>query len=408
MVPTNVTTPETAPRLASLDAYRGFIMFLMASGGLGIGAVAKAKPGTFWETLAPQVDHVPWAGCVLWDLIQPAFMFMVGVAAAFSTAKRLKQGDSFAQVLWHAAVRSVALVLLGVLLASNSSDVKHTNWVFTNVLAQIGLGYFFLVLLTRASFRGQCVALAAILIGYWLLFAVWPLKEPLTDVSPDWPDWPELMEWQTGFFGHWNPHANFAADFDRWFLNLFPRGEEYISGRGGYQTLNFVPSLATMLLGLLVGNMLRGPGTPAEKAGKLFTFGLALWAVGLVLGFTVCPLVKRIWTPSWVLFSGGLVIAMLTAFFYVIDVLGRQAWAAPWTVIGMNSIFVYLGFQLSSGWIRTNFARHFGTLGNQLESQLQTQLFSGPYQQMAQRAGVLLVLWLLAWWLYRQRVFLKL
>ena len=90
------TTPTT--RLASLDAYRGFIMFLMASGGFGIGAVAEKlaekQPDSIWITLAPHVDHVPWVGCVLWDLIQPAFMFMVGVAAAYSTANRLRKGDS--------------------------------------------------------------------------------------------------------------------------------------------------------------------------------------------------------------------------------------------------------------------------------------------------------------------------
>lgn len=396
---------ETLPRLASLDAYRGFIMFLMASGGLGIGAVAKAKPGTFWETIAPQVDHVAWTGCVLWDLIQPAFMFMVGVAAAFSTAKRLKQGDSFAGVLGHAWVRSIALVLLGVLLASNSSDVKQTNWVFTNVLAQIGLGYFFLVLLTRVGWRWQIAAVVAILVGYWLAFALWPINEAPAAASEDWL---EMKEWQAGFFAHWNPHANFAADFDRWFLNLFPRAEEYVVGRGGYQTLNFVPSLATMILGLLAGNLLRAEGKPAHKAAWLFLIGVSLWAVGLIAGMTVCPIVKRIWTPSWTLYSGGWVFAMLAAFFWLIDVMQWQKWSIPWAVIGMNSIFVYLGFQLSSGWIRTNFARHFGSLGVELERLLQMELFSGPYQQMAQRAGVLLVLWLLAWWLYRQRVFLKL
>jgi heparan-alpha-glucosaminide N-acetyltransferase len=398
-------TPNTLPRLASLDAYRGFIMFLMASGGLGIGAVAKAKPGTFWETIAPQVDHVAWTGCVLWDLIQPAFMFMVGAAAAFSTAKRLKQGDSFLSVLGHAWVRSIALVLLGVLLASNSSDAKQTNWVFTNVLAQIGLGYFFLILLTRTSWRWQVAAVAAILVGYWLLFALWPVH-PAPEAAN--ADWPEMKEWQTGFFAHWNPHANAAADFDRRLLNLFPRAEPYIVGRGGYQTLNFVPSLATMLLGLLAGNLLRSDGPPAQKAGWLLLIGLALWGAGTIAGLTVCPIVKRIWTPSWTLYSGGWVFAMLAAFFWLIDVMQWQKWSLPWTVIGMNSIFVYLGFQLSSGWIRNTFARHFGWLGGELERLLQTELFSGPYQQMAQRAGVLLVLWLLAWWLYRQRVFLRL
>src|SRR5687768_4854976 len=100
------TSLAETSRLASLDAYRGFIMFLMASAGFGIGGVAKELPDSFWAVIAPQVDHVSWTGCVLWDLIQPAFMFMVGVAAAYSTAKRLEKGDSLAQVLRHAAVRA--------------------------------------------------------------------------------------------------------------------------------------------------------------------------------------------------------------------------------------------------------------------------------------------------------------
>jgi heparan-alpha-glucosaminide N-acetyltransferase len=381
-------------RLASLDAYRGFIMFLMASAGFGIGGVAKELPDSFWATLAPHVDHVSWTGCSLWDLIQPAFMFMVGVAAAYSTAKRLEKGDSLAQVLRHAAVRAIALVLLGVLLASNSSSYKQTNWLFTNVLAQIGLGYFPLVLLSRASFRWQVVAFCGILVGYWLLFALYPIT-PLpqgADVG-----WLQNSDWQTGFFAHWNPHTNAAAAFDRWFLNLFPRETPYVAPAGGYQTLNFVPSLATMIMGLMTGQLLLQPGANTEKLRTIAIAGVVCWLTGWIAGETLCPLVKRIWTPSWVLYSGGWVLLMLAVFYALIDVLGWRTWSMPFTVIGMNSIFVYLGFQLSSGWIRTNVARH-----------ISQELFTGPYVSMANRTSVLIVLWLLAWWLYRQRVFLRL
>jgi heparan-alpha-glucosaminide N-acetyltransferase len=381
-------------RLASLDAYRGFIMFLMASAGFGIGAVAEKLPDSFWATIAPQVDHVPWVGCVLWDLIQPAFMFMVGVAAAYSTANRLKKGDSLAAVLGHAAIRAVALVLLGVLLASNSRSEKQTAWVFTNVLAQIGLGYFLLVLLSRTSMRFQAAAIGVILVGYWLLFAVWPVRELPMNVDTSWIKPKELL---SGFFAHWNPHTNVAADFDVWFLNLFPRSEPYVVTRGGYQTLNFVPSLATMLMGLLTGEMLRRDGLPREKLRALLIAGTSCVLVGWLAGQTVCPLVKRIWTPSWTLFSGGWVLLMLAAFYAVIDVQGWKSWSLPFSVIGMNSIFVYLGFQLSSSWIRETAARHLGQ-----------EWFTGDYQAMAQRTSVLVVLWLLAWWLYRQKVFLRL
>jgi predicted acyltransferase len=158
-----------------------------------------------------------------------------------------------------------------------------------------------------------------------------------------------------------------------------------------------VPSLATMIMGLMTGEMLRRPGTKKQKLWTLVIAGVACCVAGLIAGAMLCPLVKRIWTPSWVLYSGGWVLLMLAAFYAVNDVLGGQKWSLPFTVIGMNSIFVYLGFQLSAGWIRTNVARH-----------VSQDLFTGDYTEMARRTSVLIVLWLMAWWLYRQRVFLRL
>src|SRR6187455_3016583 len=99
--PASVTSPAPMPRLSSLDAYRGFIMLLMISGGFGIPEVAQNLPESAWNSVAPWFGHAAWAGGVLWDMIQPAFMFMVGVAAAYSCAKRLERGDSFAAILGH-------------------------------------------------------------------------------------------------------------------------------------------------------------------------------------------------------------------------------------------------------------------------------------------------------------------
>ncbi|WP_113960235.1 acyltransferase family protein [Roseimicrobium gellanilyticum] len=386
--------PSAAPssgRLASLDGYRGFIMVLMASGSLGIPEVAKNLPDSGWATVAPWFDHVAWAGGVLWDMIQPAFMFMVGVAAAFSTAKRLERGDSWGAILRHAAVRALVLVLLGVLLASNWS--KLTNWSFTNVLAQIGLGYFFLILLTRVSTRWQICIGAGLLIIYWALFACWPASPPPAASTIKWMQPHDVL---SGFFAKWNPHVNAAATFDRWFLNLFPRTEPYVYGGGGYQTLNFVPSLVTMLLGLICGERLRRKDSSRTKLRVLVVAGVALMAAGLVAGIFVCPIVKRIWTPSWTLWSGGIVILMLAAFYAVMDIKGWKRWAMPLTVVGMNSITVYLLFQLSGGWIRETLARHLGA-----------DWFTGPYGPMMSRLGVLAVIWLLCWWLWRQKVFLR-
>jgi predicted acyltransferase len=390
----SVSPPRTAPasqRLASLDAYRGFIMVLMASGALSIPQVAKNLPDSGWVTVAPWFDHAPWVGGVLWDMIQPAFMFMVGTAAAFSTAKRLERGDTWGAILRHAGVRAVILIALGVLLASNWS--KQTNWTFTNVLAQIGLGYFFLILLSRVSFVWQVSVGVALLVIYWAAFAFWPEAAP---PDPTTIPWMQPHDVQTGFFAHWNPHGNAAAAFDRWFLNLFPRSEPYTYGSGGYQTLNFIPALVTMLMGLLCGERLRREGSSRKKLRDLIVAGVALTAVGLVLGLFVCPIVKRIWTPSWTFWSGGIVILMLAAFYAIIDIAGWKRWAMPLTVVGMNSIMVYLLYQLSGGWIRETLTRHLGS-----------EWFAGPYGPMLSRLGVLVVIWLLCWWLWRQKVFLR-
>ena len=248
-------------RLVSLDAYRGLVMVLMVSAGLNIPAVVRnfERSGTsfnksLWQRLAYQTDHTVWVGCSLWDLIQPSFMFMVGAALAFSIASRWRKGQSFWRMFGHAVVRSVVLVALAVLLTSNWS--KGTEWVFTNVLAQIGLGYTFLFLAAWLKPRWQFTAAILILVGYWAAFASYRL--PPADLDSEGANLPENWVWQTGFALHWENNTNVAADFDRWFLNKFPRTHHFDYNEGGYQTLNFVPSLATMIFGLLAGGLIRG------------------------------------------------------------------------------------------------------------------------------------------------------
>src|SRR5262249_24233650 len=172
---------EKQPRLVSLDAYRGFIMLVMASGGFGFVKVWKESfPGSrFWENLAYQFDHAPWIGCSFWDLIQPSFMFMVGVAMPYSYASRVAKGDSDARIYAHAVWRAFLLIALAVFLSSPlvvktsfqawgaaagatarliPVPAPTTNFVFVNVLAQIGLGYVFVFMLPRRGWKGQLAA----------------------------------------------------------------------------------------------------------------------------------------------------------------------------------------------------------------------------------------------------------
>ena len=215
-------------------------MVLMVSAGLRVGPVVEnmdhAPPPwrglhtPFWDLLAFHTDHAAWAGCSLWDLIQPSFMFLVGTALAFSLAGRRAEGQSFRRMLLHAVWRAVVLVLLSLLLASNWSD--RTNWTFTNVLAQIGLGYPLLFLVARLRPRWQFAVAVAVLAGYWGAFALYPRPPANLDLaSVHLPaDWHRLQ----GFASHWEKNTNLAARADLWLLNRFPRpaGKPYVVRRG--------------------------------------------------------------------------------------------------------------------------------------------------------------------------------
>lgn len=399
----------TNQRLLSLDAYRGFIMLLMASSGLGVVQMATANPGSFWEVIKPQFEHKAWQGCSLWDLIQPSFMFMVGVAVPWSCAKRREHGQSFVGMMVHALIRAILLVALGVMLATKSGD-KQTVFMFTNVLAQIGLGYFFLFILARLGWEYIIAGIIVILAGYSWFFIQHPLPSPeqLTAITGMKGTEGAVLP---GFAGHWNIHTNAAAEFDRWFLNKLPQASSFEYNPGGYQTLNFVPALATMLMGALTGNfLLRSPHSDKRKCVTMLVAGIVLMLIGTGLDLTevpyvgerfahltVLPVVKRIWTPSWALLSGGWVLVLLSIFYWLVEIVGLRKLVFPLVVVGMNSIAIYLLHSLCAGWI-----------GDQLHKHLPAAAFVPGWEPVIDRVGVVIVLWIVCFWLYRQKAFLKL
>lgn len=395
------TTAAARPlpqRLGSMDAYRGFVMLLMMGEVLEFSHVSRALPESgFWKFLSWHQSHVAWVGCSLHDLIQPSFSFLVGVALPFSLARRTAEGQPQWHRTLHAFWRALILILLGVFLRSVGRS--QTNWTFEDTLTQIGLGYGFLYLLALRSARVQWTALAIILVGYWLAFALYPL--PGADF--DWskagakPDWAHNL---TGFAAHWNLNTNFAWSFDTWFMNLFPREKIFTNNGGGYSTLSFIPTLGTMILGLLAGRVLRSERTPPGKVRWLVSAGIIGLATGWLLAATgICPVVKRIWTPSWVLFSGGWCFLLLAGFYLVMDVWQRKAWAFVLVVVGMNSIAAYLIAHLFDQFIRRALPRHLG--------QAWFTFAGKPYEPLLLGAGVLLVEWLILWWMYRRKIFLR-
>jgi predicted acyltransferase len=297
----------------------------------------------------------------------------------------------------HAIWRAAVLVALGIFLRSLGKP--GTNYTFEDTLTQIGLGYPFLFLLGLRPQRDRWFAVALLLVGTWVAFVLYPLPGPtfnLPDVGVP-ADWPHLMD---GLAAHWNKNTNLAWAFDRWFLNLFPRSEPFLFNGGGYATLNFVPTLATMTLGVIAGEVLRGTRSTRGKVGWFLAAGAISMLAGWGLGeLGICPVVKRIWTPSWVLYSGGWCFLFLGAAYGVIDGFGWKRWVFPLIVIGMNSIAAYLMSWLIEGFIGDALTRHVGA-----ES---FRAFGDPYERVVHGVAVLAVLWLLLYWMYRRKLFLK-
>jgi predicted acyltransferase len=340
---------------------------------------------------------VDWIGCSLHDLIQPSFSFLVGVALPFSLASRAARGQSRTRMTLHAAWRALVLILLGVFL--RSIGAHQTYWTFEDTLSQIGLGYVALFLLGIRPAREQWVALGLILAGYWAAFALYPLPGPEFDYGKVGVSntWPHLM---TGFAAHWNKNSNLAWAFDTWFENLFPQETPYAFNRGGYVTLSFIPTLGTMIMGLIAGGVVRSERAPWAKVKWLAAAGAIGLAAGAALGWLgICPVVKRIWTPSWALFSGGWCFLLLAAFYLLIDLWGRRRWAFPLVVIGMNSIAAYCMAHMFDGFIASSLNTHLGAGA--------FKVFGQAYEPLVHGALVLFVMWLLLYWMYRRKLFLR-
>jgi predicted acyltransferase len=494
-----VPLPVATARLTSLDAYRGFIMILLAASGFGIARLATlpedapvwnrpvaaaegpqtptaeqiAARRSWWKTLAFQFEHPPWrsdflpfhaenslqksewlrVGVAFWDLIQPAFMFMVGVAMPFSYRRRTATGESRFTRLWHALARAVILVLLGVFLYTKTGE--RTGWGFTNVLAQIGLGYFFVYLLLGFRWQVQAAACVVILGGYWyfLQSGYWqmtgqPQPTGEYDVAAVKVD-PAKGEVYTGKFAPWSKNHNAAHAVDLKLLNTLadPNGQALDAWRtklaagpltfgeklqlavrriffandkgfefnaGGYQTLNFVPSMATMLLGAMCGGLLMSGAPPGRKLLTLLVIAIVCLALGRVTGNYLCPIVKRIWTPSWALFSGGYVVAMLAVFYLLFDILPFKKLAFPLVVVGMNSMVMYMLGQLAAGFTRERIVRPHLTglyetiLGTDAVRDGEFYLLSDQmFGRLIEPLGVLFVFWLIVYWLYRQKIFVR-
>ncbi|MBS1815020.1 MAG: DUF5009 domain-containing protein [Acidobacteria bacterium] len=379
-------------RNIAVDVYRGTVMLLMMAEVLRLATVAKGYPDNpIWQFLGYNQTHVEWAGLSLHDMIQPSFTLLAGVALPYSIHSRQRRGQTFRSMLLHTIWRSFLLVMLGILLRG----IQHVT--FEDTLTQIGLGYTVVFLLAFCKPRWQWTSLAVVLFGYWLAWALYPVA----GAGFDYASVGVPLDWHThlfsGFAAHWNKNANLGAAFDHWFLNLFPRSKPFLYNRGGYLTLSFIPTLGTMILGLIAGRWFV-TSAPSIPLRRLIVGGLLLLTGGLLLHFTgICPIVKRVWTPAWVLFSGGICYLVLAALGWLIDVRQHRRWGTALVIIGTNSIAAYLLAELCGSPLN-----HLIRLGGGMVMQQ-----PHVWDSLVFGAVELTLFWMVLWTMHRKKIFVR-
>ncbi len=356
-------------RLLSLDFYRGLTMFLLIAEGSRLFShfIAPELEGTFIHFIGTQLHHVEWEGLHFWDLIQPFFMFIVGVAMPLSFSRRTAKGDSYKQLAAHVFKRSFIMLLLGWALYCIVAG--KIVFQFQNVLAQLAITYLLAFLVIRKPVSIQIAFSILLILINESLYRFFPVE---------------------GFNHAFLPGENFGA----WF-NVLISGEK---GGGNWAMFNAIPTAAHTIWGVVAGQVLMGKYSNNKKLLILFGAGI----IGLIIGFglsPITPIIKRIATSTFVFVSGGWAFIALALCYWLIDILKYQKGILFFAIVGMNPIFIYL------------FA-HIG--GNELIHKtflpFSNALFAWTGQlgsEIILSSIVLFILWYLCYWLYKKNIFIK-
>jgi predicted acyltransferase len=364
---TGITSPG---RVTSVDFFRGFTMFLLAGEASELYSHLVHSNSNFVRLIGTQFHHHTWHGLHFWDLIQPFFMFIVGVAIPFAVANRIKKGESTRTITLHAFKRSGLLLFLG--WALYFTDAGHLVFRFQNVLAQLSVTYIVAFLIRNKSFKFQLIFTFAILLLIDLAYRFFPVE---------------------GFNHPWVNFENLGA----WFNNKI----EGVDKASEWATLNFVSTTAHTVWGVLCGKLLMSD-KPANKKIQI----LLIAAVsGLVIGYSldllnITPIIKKIATSSFVFASGGWTILALAFSYWLIDIkklFKKGSWF--FIVVGMNSIFIYLFFSIGGAGFLSRIVEPFSKLlfswGGEMTVAIITSL------------GVWAAMWYLCYWLYKNKLFIK-
>ena len=350
---------EPKARYLPLDAYRGLIMLLLVSDGFGLSHLPEGSPFHF---IARQFEHNPWGGAVFYDLIMPAFLFMVGVAMPFAIGRRLDRGEDRSAITRHVVIRCLRLLVLSQIVLSIALNRPHLQ--FHNVLTQVAATYLVCYFLMRLPFRLQAAAGAVLLVLHSAIYLLFP--------GPD---------------GAFAQVTNVGARLDRWLM-----GENY---PWPCVNLNILSEIPSVLFGVWAGNLLR---TQKPRAEQLKSLALGM-AVAFAAGLVVSPLVpinKWLWTASYTLYTTGWAILGLLLCIVLAEYAGVRRPLFPLVVVGMNSLFIYCVHELLKGWIDHSLMVFTGGYK-----------FLGSFGPVAQSCSVLAVIWLLAYWMYKRGIFVK-
>ncbi len=361
----------TSERLKSLDLFRGLVMFLL------IGEAAQvyhaftdaADSDSFLGLLMLQFHHHPWNGLRFWDLIQPAFMFIVGVAMPFSLASRLKKGSTWIQAFRHILRRCLTLLALGVGLHCVYNG--RLVWELWNVLSQLSFTILVTFLLLRKSYQMQLAVSVILLV--------------VAEVS----------------YRLYDPSAPFVKDENFGsYMDMVLMGK--INNGGGWVTINCMSTAAHTIWGAMCGKLLLSDQTPIEKVKWMTISGLVILVSGYSMDLLqLTPIVKRIATTSFVLVSGGYCLLMLAFLYWIIDVRKSKAtWFDFLIIVGMNPIFIYLFAETVGHQWFNDAVRIFndGFLG---------WFLSDPVLAITNALLVWYLMWYICYWLFRKRIFFK-
>ena len=402
-------SPPESQRLASLDALRGFDMFWILGADSLVYALHEMSRNPVTEFLANQLSHSEWAGLHFYDLIFPLFVFIMGVSTVFSLTKIIAREGRAAAV--RRVLKRGVLLFAVALIYSGGFTNPWPDMRLMGVLNRIALCYTFGGLLfIFCDLRVMIAAAVALLLGYWALLEF----VPFPDVRPT-PGGTAVITWQAGY--------KKISDLNLASTNLL-RGayiqgvnltdyldQKYLPGRkydGTYDPeglLSTLPACATGLLGIFAGLFLRNKSVPdAKKALYLVGAGAASAAVGWLWGLEM-PVIKKIWTSSYVLVAGGYSAMLLGLFYWIVDVKKKSAWCQPFIWIGMNPITLYLTSNFLGGLGFEKLALRLA--GGSVKNFFDAHVASGFGQLVISAVGVALFLWF-ARFLYQRKIFLRL